>query len=128
MVDLVHNEPMAEVYAKYKREQGAQFPERAAQQLQPVASSDIGNVSYTMPVIHPMVKIEANGPNHTKDFASATGTDAAHKRTFEATKCLVMPAVYVLLDESFFQAVKEDYKNSVPEKYQDGFSSDEEQQ
>lgn len=100
---------MAEIYAKYKKQHGAKFPERrVSQEVQPVASSDMGNVNYAVPTVHPMYAIRTEAPNHTKEFADAAGTEAAHIDTLEAAKCLVMPATYVLLDAQFFEAVRND--------------------
>lgn len=37
------------------------------------ASTDMGNVSYVVPAIHPMFYIGSNEFNHTRGFTTATG-------------------------------------------------------
>lgn len=39
----------------------------------PRGSTDMGNVSYEVPSIHPMFAIETKRGNHTKEFTVATG-------------------------------------------------------
>lgn len=64
-----------------------------------VGSTDMGNVSYLAPSIHPMIKVAADGvPIHTADFAAyargATGDDAV----LDGAKILAMTAIDVWCD------------------------------
>ena len=64
-----------------------------------VGSTDMGNVSYLAPSIHPMIKVAADGaPIHTADFAAyargATGDDAV----LDGAKLLAMTAIDVWCD------------------------------
>jgi metal-dependent amidase/aminoacylase/carboxypeptidase family protein len=41
---------------------------------QPIGgSTDMGNVSYTVPSIHPFYALETKGANHTQEFTVASG-------------------------------------------------------
>ena len=41
----------------------------------PAASTDMGNVSYVVPTIHPMYYIGTTDGNHTREFATASGNN-----------------------------------------------------
>ena len=68
---MIQNGPMASKYESYLRGLGIQFPPRATQEAYATASTDQGDVSYEVPQIHPVYKI--NTPegvgNHTPGFA-----------------------------------------------------------
>lgn len=63
------------------------------------ASSDIGNLSQELPTIQATIRItEKPTPIHTKNFARATLTDFALKRTLIAAESLALTAVKLLED------------------------------
>jgi hypothetical protein len=65
---------MAERYESYASQMGVHFPSRNEQEALPTGSTDQGNVTYEIPGIHAMFKIEtAPGVgNHTSGFAAVT--------------------------------------------------------
>lgn len=108
---------MAETYAKYMRKAGIEFPSKAFQESIQGGSTDMGNVSYAVPTIHPMYSIHTQAANHTIEFTEAAGTPVAHEDTIRASKALAMAAAHVLVDEVTFQAVKSEYQTLVPKEY-----------
>lgn len=57
------------------------------------ASTDMGNVSYVVPSIHPSFRIPTDAPNHTPGFTAAAATEEAHRATLRAAKALAMTAL-----------------------------------
>jgi amidohydrolase len=75
-----------------------------------LGSTDIGNLSYYIPAIHPMVKTaEGECALHTLDFLNYGKTETAHSGMIAGMKSIAMTAVRVLMDEEFLKNVKEDF-------------------
>ena len=90
---MIQNGPMALKYESYLQGLGIQFPPRATQEAYATASTDQGDVSYEVPQIHPVYRI--NTPegvgNHTPGFA-------------EVRSPLPPPAPFLLYFFFFFNA------------------------
>ncbi|KAJ7442270.1 hypothetical protein FB451DRAFT_1297611 [Mycena latifolia] len=76
------------------------------------ASTDFGNVSYTLPALHPgfAIPTEPNGGNHTIGFTKASASQAAHDATMVVTKGLAHTGFRALRDDDFFKRVKASFK------------------
>ncbi len=61
-------------------------------------SSDMGNVSWTVPSIHPTFSIGAMGLNHTPGFTAISATEAAHEAMIKVAQALAMTGVDVALN------------------------------
>jgi amidohydrolase len=76
-----------------------------------LGSSDIGNLSYCMPVVHPMVRTAPEGcALHTEEFLQHGKTDTAYKGMLMGMKALLGTGVRVLMDNKFLENVKADFK------------------
>ncbi|KAG1217323.1 hypothetical protein G6F68_021755 [Rhizopus microsporus] len=75
----------------------------------------MGNVSYEVPVIHPMYGIHTTASNHTVEFTAAAKTEQAHKDTITASKCLAATGVEVLLNEQYYNHVVKEFKKELAE-------------
>ncbi|KAI8381350.1 uncharacterized protein BYT42DRAFT_634594 [Radiomyces spectabilis] len=113
--DVIQNDVMAETYAEYMKKTGIRFPSREEQIKAGGGSTDMGNVSYEVPCIHPLYGIHTTASNHTVEFTAAARTEAAHKDTINASKALSLTGIKVLLDADYFDAVKRDFANSMKE-------------
>ncbi|KAI8099281.1 uncharacterized protein BX664DRAFT_320915 [Halteromyces radiatus] len=112
--DVVQNNIMAATYGKYMEKAGVQFPPRQAQEQGGGGSTDMGNVSYVVPSIHPMFAIHTTASNHTVEFTKAAKTIQAHQDTMLASKSLALTALHVYTSESYYKAVKKDFNDHVP--------------
>ncbi|KAI9468686.1 hypothetical protein BDB00DRAFT_966707 [Zychaea mexicana] len=113
--NIVQNPVLAETYAKYLKEFGHEVPSRQIQEATLFCFLlDFGNVSYTMPGLHPLYSIGVSDFPHTAGFANATCTEEAHKATIEAAKSLSMVAAHTLLDKSFYESSKQEFEDNVP--------------
>ena len=54
----------------------------------PLGSTDMGNVSYAVPGIHPCYYIPAGLPNHTAEFTEAAGGEAGFQETLSVSKVM----------------------------------------
>ncbi|SAM07440.1 hypothetical protein [Absidia glauca] len=113
--DVVQNSVMADTYAHYMKQTGVVFASRREQEGFPSGSTDMGNVSYVVPSIHPMFAIPASGSTHSKEFAADAKTETAHKRSMTAAKAMTMTAAKVLLSRGFYHAVKSEFEDTVGE-------------
>ncbi|KAI8977509.1 hypothetical protein BDF20DRAFT_875284 [Mycotypha africana] len=111
--DVIQNRPMADVYAEHMRRFGIEFPSEEEQIRMGGGSTDMGNVSYEMPVIHPTYGIHTTAANHTVEFTKAAKTMEAHHDTLRAAKGLAATGVEVLLNDALYQRIKEDYERSI---------------
>jgi amidohydrolase len=59
-----------------------------------VASTDMGNVSYVVPSIHPMLQVAPEGvPIHTPDFATHADSAAGDRAVLDGAKALAMTVI-----------------------------------
>jgi amidohydrolase len=87
--DVRHDPDLARLYRANGEALGRVFSDPAM----PV-STDMGNVSYVVPAIHPMIGIEANGAvNHQADFAAACATPSADQAIFDGALALAWTAI-----------------------------------
>ncbi|CEP07549.1 hypothetical protein [Parasitella parasitica] len=63
------NDAMTAKFKNYMEHEGITYKTRSEEEQLIVASSDFGNVSYTVSAIHPMYAIHTDAGNHTKKFA-----------------------------------------------------------
>ncbi|KAL4244405.1 peptidase M20A family protein [Abortiporus biennis] len=76
------------------------------------ASTDFGNISYSLPSIHPAYAIptEKNGSNHTPQFSQSAKLPEAHEACIKISKGLAMTGLRVLADQQFSDQVKEAFE------------------
>jgi len=76
-------------------------------------SSDIGNLSYCLPSLHPVLAIsEPDTPNHTVGFCEATTGPRGRAALINGAKLLAMTAYDYLTSEALRTRAAEDFKRS----------------
>lgn len=108
--DLSTNPTLADLYTKNLASLGFTMPDLTEQRKIPGGSTDMGNVTYVVPGIHPTFGIVASNGNHTIEFAEAAGSEESHKRTWRTAKGLAQTAVDVLHDPALMAHIKEEFK------------------
>ena len=84
----------------------------APDQLKAMAgSTDMGNVSYVKPSIHPMFKI-GNAMNHTVEFTAAAGVPEAQQPTLNSAKAMMMTGIEVISDGKLLKSIKEEFDST----------------
>lgn len=82
----------------------------------PAGSSDIGNLSMALPIIHPYLAVAPRGtPGHSTAFRDLVCTDEAHEATSAMAACMAQGALDLLDDPSFLSAVKQEFATSSPD-------------
>ncbi len=100
------NRALAEAYRRNGEAVGKQFVD-----LKNVStgSSDMGNVSQTVPSIHPTFGVGQMIFNHTPEFTAAAATDAAHDSMLKTAEALAMTAIDVALDRHLLKRAKDEF-------------------
>ncbi|KAK3701459.1 hypothetical protein QZH41_014542, partial [Actinostola sp. cb2023] len=111
-MDMNINLKLADLYRSNAQNLGIKFLSQEEEANLPMGSTDMGNVSYTVPSIHPMYGIDTTAPNHSHGFTAAAATDAAHEKTLIAAKALAMTAIDVMSNPDTLKLIKEQFKES----------------
>ena len=94
--DLRSDEEMAAIYQRHAESLGREFVEPPA----PV-STDMGNVSYEVPTIHPFIGVESNGAvPHQEAFADACATPSADQAIFDGALAMALTVIEMAQDDS----------------------------
>ncbi|MGE0599503.1 MAG: M20 family metallopeptidase [Dehalococcoidia bacterium] len=110
--DLISSNPLAERYSIHMADLGHPVPS-----LPWVgASTDMGNVSYVVPTIHPMFGIPCDpmNANHTAPFTEAAATGEAHERTIRVAKAMARAAYDMIDSPELLAKVRADFTGQVP--------------
>ncbi|MEI6856931.1 M20 family metallopeptidase [Psychrilyobacter sp.] len=104
--DLITNKKLSETYIKNLKLLGVKEIKNGGK----VGSTDIGDISYCCPVIHPYFPIsERELIGHSVEFAQASITEKAHEGMKEAILSMVMTAVEIIVDEELLKEIKEEF-------------------
>lgn len=106
--NLVSNSQLEQLYVQNAEQLGVEFSPRSKT---PAGSTDMGDVSYIVPSIHPMYSIGTDAYNHTRDFTKAANSDFGHQQTLLAAKAMAMTAIDVLMNPALLEDVREAFKN-----------------
>ncbi len=75
------------------------------------ASTDMGDVSYVVPSLHPCYAIGTGEVNHTRAFTAVANTPGSHHKTLVAAKAMASTAIDVYVKDGFLAEVRENFKN-----------------
>ncbi|MGD9999224.1 MAG: M20 family metallopeptidase [Ilumatobacteraceae bacterium] len=91
--DMVHNQAMVQLYVDNAATLGRTVLAPAVETAV-VGSTDMGNVSYRTPSIHPMIKIAPAGvPLHSVEFARHAGSPSGDLAALDGAKAMAMTIV-----------------------------------
>jgi amidohydrolase len=94
--DMRHDSELAATFQRHGEALGRTYTTPAS----PV-STDMGNVSYVVPSIHPMISIETHGAvNHQQEFADACAEPSADQAILDGALCLALTAIDAAQDET----------------------------
>ncbi|CDS06956.1 hypothetical protein LRAMOSA09479 [Lichtheimia ramosa] len=117
--DVMQNSVLGEMYASFMRKEGVSFPHPAEQIQMLGGSTDFGNISSSVPSLHPLYSMNCTtAANHTTDFAAAAGTKEAFDATIRASKALAVVGAATLVSQTFYDAVRKEFETKVPKEYQ----------
>ena len=94
--DMIDNGPLVAAYVDNAASVGRTVRDPRTTGAPVVGSTDMGNVSYLAPSIHPMIRVaEAGVAIHTEDFARFAGAEAGDRAAIDGAKILAMTAIDV---------------------------------
>jgi amidohydrolase len=92
--DMIDNGPMVAAYVDNAARVGRTVVDPASVGRRVVGSTDMGNVSYLVPSIHPMIKVAADGVAiHTVEFAEWARSPDGDKAVLDGAKSMAMTIV-----------------------------------
>lgn len=92
--DMIDNGPMVGAYVANAARVGRSVVDPRVVGKAVVGSTDMGNVSYLVPSIHPMIQVaEAGVPIHTLEFASFAGGEAGDRAVVDGAKAMAMTVI-----------------------------------
>jgi amidohydrolase len=105
-LDLRHHRGLAECYRANAESLGRTFLDAPLEVMQRYAgSTDMGNVSHLMPVIHPMIGLESRGAStHEGAFADACTGPSADQLVIDGAIALALTAIDVANDPTLLLA------------------------
>ncbi len=110
-LDVRHNQPLARAYEKNAAAAGrAMFP---AEKLPSGSfiSTDMGNVSYRVPSIHPLIAVAPPHVSiHNPEFARYAASQAGDRAVIDGAKAMAMTTLDFMLDEKLRVEVKKDFE------------------
>lgn len=92
--DMIDNAPMVAAYVENAARVGRTVVDPDAVGRRVVGSTDMGNISYLVPSIHPMIKVAPDGvPIHTTDFAGWARSESGDQAVLDGAKAMAMTVV-----------------------------------
>jgi amidohydrolase len=97
--DLRPDHGMSAVYQRNAEALGRRFPDLGPLAQRMAASTDMGNVSYSLPTIHPMIGIDSMpAVNHQPEFTAHCITPVADKAVIEGSLAMAWTAIDLAQD------------------------------
>ena len=107
--NLLSNEVLAGLFEENLKAKGA---EQWSKSLKECGSTDMGNVSYIVPSIHPMYQIGTGETYHTRPFTNVTNTFAAHKTTLLWAEIMAHTCIDILTNTHILEEAKSELDRS----------------
>ena len=106
-LDIANNPTLAKQYGENWATLGAKFDDIFDLR----ASTDMGNVSYVVPSIHPIYCIGSGSEvNHTREFTTVSNTPEAHAETLVAAKAMAHTCIDVLTTDGLLEEIRKTFK------------------
>ena len=92
--NMIDNQPMVQAYVRNASRVGRTVRDPSETGRPVVGSTDMGNVSYLVPSIHPMIKVAEEGvPIHTQAFAEWARSEAGDLAVLDGAKAMAMTVI-----------------------------------
>ncbi|XP_069102743.1 xaa-Arg dipeptidase-like [Argopecten irradians] len=115
-LNFIPNRALAITFERNATILGLHFDAQKDELTPSMASSDIGNVSYIVPSLHPSFYIGTDEPNHSRAFTNATGAPAAQPYTILQGKAMAMTAIDVFTNKELLYRIKAEFDNEPQRK------------
>lgn len=106
--DVRYDHQMSLIYKRNAEAIGRKFPELGPAMSRLAASTDMGNVSYAIPSIHPMIGINSlPAANHQPEFTAHCVTEEADKAVMEGALAMAWTAIEMAGDTAIRERLME---------------------
>jgi len=114
--DMIDNEAMVALYAANAAELGRQVTEPHGEAAV-VGSTDMGNVSYLVPSIHPMIAAAPSGlPIHTPDFATHARSESGDRAVVDGAMALAWTVADLWAGDGVLEAVRAEFDAALDQR------------
>jgi amidohydrolase len=114
--DMIDNGAIGERYRANAGRLGRQVGDPSTDH-RVVGSTDMGNVSYAVPSIHPMIQVAPPGvPIHTPDFAGYAGGPEGDRAVLDGAKALAFTVADLWLDGDLRATARQEWEAAVAER------------
>ena len=115
--DMVDNLTMLDLYKANAATTGRTLIDSTEGGPQVVGSTDMGNVSYVVPSIHPMIKVAPPHLSiHTPEFAQYTAAEDGDRAVLDGAKAMAMTVADLWLQPELLARAKDEFARSVAER------------
>jgi amidohydrolase len=113
--DLLDNERFMQLYSANAGRLGREVVDPRAAEVSVVGSTDMGNVSYLVPSIHPMIKVSPPHVSiHTPEFADYARSDEGDRAVLDGAKALAMTVADLWFDAAALDQVRAEFADRQP--------------
>ncbi|XP_070580397.1 peptidase M20 domain-containing protein 2-like [Ptychodera flava] len=114
--NVISNNTLVKLYTENAVNLGVNFlPENQADNMI-MGSTDMGNVSYVVPSIHPFYGLQTDSVNHSHGFTAASGAPEAQEPTLVHAKAMAMTVLDVFFQgEDIMKQIREDFTENMKE-------------
>ena len=110
--DMIDNETISTLYSSNATRVGRSLME-PDNESKVVGSTDMGNVSYIVPSIHPMIGVAPPGvPIHTPDFAHFSRSESGDKAVIDGAKIMAMTVVDLWAQKTNFERAHQEFQQT----------------
>ncbi|MGB6680918.1 MAG: amidohydrolase, partial [Candidatus Bathyarchaeia archaeon] len=111
LTNMINNKTLCKFFEKNLIELGMEIDE--LERHEHLGSSDIGNVSYVVPAIQPLIAVgEKDIAIHSREFGKATISKKGDQSLILATKALAFTFLDLMVDKEIFHKIKMEHKAS----------------
>ncbi len=108
--DMIDNGAMVASYVANAATLGRTVQDPRAIGKHVVGSTDMGNISYLVPSIHPMIQVAPLGvPIHTVDFAKWAASPEGDKAVLDGAKAMAMTVIDLWCQDGLMDSVKAEF-------------------
>lgn len=109
--DMIDNGPMVDAYVSNASRLGRVVEDPRVIGHPVVGSTDMGNVSYLVPSIHPMIKVaDAGVAIHTVDFAAAARSEQGDRAVIDGAKMMAMTVIDLWCSAALREATQAEFE------------------
>ena len=115
--DMIDNGPMTELYSANVARLGRTAVDPSSSGTPVVGSTDMGNVSYRVPSIHPMIKVAPPHVSiHSPEFTAYARSEDGDRAVLDGAKAMAMTVADLWLQPGLLDTVRAEFERKTTER------------